>query len=130
MMQPAVQLPTYRPIPVYPPGPPVPAPGFLAPPPQNRFAPFGEMAATLTISSAATIGATMRLVSNGTITPAQAVLDGLAKGTAAGFILSSIPRRTVLDVVMTAAALAGSAYLIDRAVKTSAPQKNDEASQG
>ena len=130
MMQPAEQLPSYRPIPVYPPGPPVPAPGFLCPPPQNRFAPLGEMAATLTISSAATIGANMRLVSNGTITPAQAVLDGLAKGAAAGFILSSIPRRTVLDVVMTAAALAGSAYLIDRAVKTSAPQKNDEASQG
>lgn len=98
---------------------PGPVSGILrpAPIPEEQFTPLGFMAATLTIASAATIGANMVEVDNGTMTKCQAVVNGVAKGTAASVILSLTPKKTVLDIALTAAALAGTGYAIDRIMK-------------
>ena len=75
------------------------------------------MAATLTIASAATIGSNMVDVKNGTMGTRTAVINGLAKGAAASLILSLTPKDSTVQVGLTAAALAGAGYMIDRSMK-------------
>lgn len=90
--------------------------------PEDQFTPLGFMAATLTISSAATIGANMVDVRNGTMSHGKAVVNGIAKGVAATVILSLTPKQTVVDIALTAAALAGTGYAIDRVMKRTKDQ--------
>jgi len=73
--------------------------------------------AAITIASAATIGSNMVDVQNGTMSKTQAVVNGLAKGTAASLILSLTDRKSLVGIGMTAAALAGAGYLIDTIMK-------------
>ncbi len=97
-----------------------PAPGpFFAPIPipQDTYTPLEFAAATLAIASAATIGANMVDVQNNTMTGTKAVVNGIAKGAAATVILSLTPKKTVWEIALTAAALAGAGYAIDRAMK-------------
>ena len=82
--------------------------------PQNSFTQPGFIAATLTLASAASIGANMVGVQDGSMTKTDAVINGIAKGAAASVILAVTPKRTVLDIALAAAALAGSGYVIDR----------------
>ena len=98
--------------------PVAPAPVFQPIPiPADRYSPLGFGAATLTIASAATIGANMVDVHNGAMTPPQAVANGIAKGVLATVILSVTPKKSTLDVLVTAAALAGAGYAVDRMMK-------------
>ncbi|WP_035239125.1 hypothetical protein [Desulfobacter vibrioformis] len=85
------------------------------PVPRESYPPLAL--AAITIASAATIGSNMVDVQNGTMSKTQAVLNGLAKGTAASLILSLTGRKSLVDIGMTAAALAGAGYLIDTIMK-------------
>lgn len=101
-----------------------PASGFLSSVPVQpvqgaSFSPFGSLAATLTIASAASIGANMLDVKNGTLTLPLAVLNGFAKGAAASYILSKTTRSTAGEVLVAAGFLAGAAYFIDLKMKKS-----------
>lgn len=98
--------PVQRPLPLQP-----------IPVPQDRYTTFGFMAATLTIASAASIGSNMVDVRNGTMDTGTAVVNGLAKGAAASLILALTPKDTSVQVGLTAAALAGAGYYIDRSMK-------------
>ena len=98
--------PVQRPLPLQP-----------IPVPQDRYTTVGFMAATLTIASAASIGSNMVDVRNGTMDTGTAVINGLAKGAAASLILSLTPKDTSVQIGLTAAALAGAGYYIDRAMK-------------
>jgi len=55
-------------------------------------------------------------VQDGTMTMPQAVLNGVAKGTAATLILNATARSTALQVALAASVLAGAGYLIDSAM--------------
>ncbi|MGD9824366.1 hypothetical protein, partial [Desulfobacter sp.] len=87
------------------------------PVPRDTYTPLEFAAITITIASAATIGSNMVDVHNGTMSKAQAVVNGLAKGTAASLILSLTDKKTLVDIGITAAALAGAGYLIDKIMK-------------
>jgi hypothetical protein len=97
----------------------VPGPVMLAPipVPQDTYTPLEFAAITITIASAATIGSNMVDVHNGTMTRTQAVVNGLVKGSAASLILSLTDKKSLVDIGMTAAALAGAGYLIDKIMK-------------
>jgi hypothetical protein len=56
-------------------------------------------------------------VQNGTMSKTRAVVNGLAKGTAASVILSLTDKKSLVDIGITAAALAGAGYLIDKVMK-------------
>ncbi len=87
------------------------------PVPQDTYTPLEFAAITIILASAATIGANMVDVQNGSLTKARAVVNGLAKGTAASLILSLTDKKSVLDIGITASALAGAGYLIDKVMK-------------
>ena len=89
---------------------------------QDKFSTIGYMTATLAIASAAAIGSNMVDVRNGTQSKTQAVANGLAKGAAASLVLSVTPKQTVTDVALTALALAGTGYAIDRVMKRNKDQ--------
>ncbi len=97
----------------------VPGPAMLQPIPvdQGQFTTLGFMSATLAIASAATIGANMVEVQNGTMGVKDAVVNGLAKGVAASVILAVTPKENTAEIALTAAALAGAGYLIDKSMK-------------
>jgi len=82
-----------------------------------QYTPVGTLITTLTIASAVTIGSNMVDVQNGSMTMPQALLNGVAKGSAATLILNSTARNTTLQVVMAAGVLASAGYLIDSAMK-------------
>jgi ABC-type thiamin/hydroxymethylpyrimidine transport system permease subunit len=82
-----------------------------------QFTPAGALITTLTIASAVTIGSNMVDVQNGSMTMPQALLNGVAKGTAATLILNVTARSTTLQVAMAAGILASAGYLIDSAMK-------------
>ncbi len=77
------------------------------------FTPFGSLAATLTIASAATIGSNLVDVRNGSMSLPQAVVNGLVKGVAVSYIVSRTTRSTTVEVLLAAGFLAGAGYLID-----------------
>ena len=112
----------------------VPGPVILAPVPvpQDTYPPLEFAAITVTIASAATIGSNIADVQNGTMSKTQAVVNGLAKGTAASLILSLTDKKSLVDNGITAAALAGAGYLIDKIMKkgpdTSCAPRGTEAS--
>ena len=85
--------------------------------PAPQFTTVGTLAATLTIASALSIGSNMVDVRNGAMTTGQAVLNGVAKGTAASLIIAETSRSTTLQVVMAAAVLGSAGFLIDTAMK-------------
>ncbi len=97
----------------------VPGPVILQPIPvdQGQFTTLGFMSATLTLASAATIGANMVEVQHGTMDLKHAVANGLAKGVAASIILAVTPKENTAEIALTAAALAGAGYLIDKSMK-------------
>ena len=91
------------------------------------FSPFGSIAATLTIASAASIGSNLVDVKNGTLSLPLALLNGVAKGAAASYILSKTTRSTTGEILVAAGFLAGAAYLIDAKMKKVArPESVDE----
>ncbi|WP_321495684.1 hypothetical protein [uncultured Desulfobacter sp.] len=96
-----------------------PGPFMFAPipVPQDTYTPLGFATIIITIASAATIGSNMVDVHNGTMSKTQAVINGFAKGTAASLILSLTNKKSLADIGMTAAALAGTGYLIDKIMK-------------
>ncbi|WP_320041866.1 hypothetical protein [uncultured Desulfobacter sp.] len=96
------------------PGPPMFAP---IPIPQDAYTPLEFAAVTIAVASAATIGSNMVDVQNGTMSKPRAVVNGLLKGTAASLILSLTDKKSLVDIGITAAALAGAGYLIDKAMK-------------
>ncbi len=71
----------------------------------------------LVMASAMAVGANWVDVRNGVMTPERAVLNGVAKGTAASLILQVLSRRTSVQLALATAALAGAGYLIDSAMK-------------
>ena len=81
------------------------------------FSQVGRLAATLTIASAATIGANLVDVRDGAMTMPQAIFNGLAKGAAVSYILSRTTRSTTGEVLVAAGLLAGAGYLIDSQMK-------------
>ncbi len=85
--------------------------------PAPRFSPLGTVASTLTIASAVSIGSNMVDVRNGAMTLPEAVANGVVKGTAATLIINATARSTVLQVVLSAAVLAGAGYAIDSLMK-------------
>ena len=87
------------------------------PVPQDTYSPLEFAAITITLASAATIGSNMVDVRNGTMTRTKAVVNGIAKGTAASLILSLTDKKSLADIGITAAALAGAGYLIDTIMK-------------
>jgi len=97
----------------------VPGPVMLAPVPipQDTYTPLEFAAVTIAIASAATIGSNMADVQNGTMSITRAVVNGLAKGTAASVILSLSDKKSLTDIGITAVALAGAGYLIDKVMK-------------
>lgn len=116
----APQNPILRPVePSLPTMAQVPGPGMLmpVPVPQDAYTPLEFAAITITIASAATIGSNMVDVHNGTLSKSQAIINGLAKGTAASVILSLTDKKSLVDIGITAAALAGAGYLIDKIMK-------------
>lgn len=96
-----------------------PGPVMLAPVPvpQDTYPPWEFAALTIALASAATIGANVADVQNGTMSKTQAVVNGLAKGTAASVILSLTDKKSLADIGITAAALAGAGYFIDKIMK-------------
>lgn len=96
-MQPQVNIPV----------PPIPPP----------FSPVGNLAVTLTIASAFSIGSNTVDVKNGSMTAGQAVVNGLAKGVATSVILAVTTRSTVGQVAVAAGVLAVAGYLIDSNMK-------------
>jgi len=78
---------------------------------------LGTVVTTLTLASAVSIGSNMLDVQNGSMTMPQAILNGVAKGTAATLILNTTARSTALQVVLAAGILGGAGYLIDSAMK-------------
>jgi predicted NAD/FAD-binding protein len=58
-------------------------------------------------------------VQDGTMTVFEAVVNGVAKGTAANMILNATSRETAVVLVHTAGLLAGAGYLIDRTMNSS-----------
>jgi len=92
-------------------------PGQIAAVPQ--FTPVGTLISTLTIASAVSIGSNMFDVQSGSMTIPQALLNGVAKGTAATLILHVTARSTTLQVTLAASILASAGYLIDSAMKKS-----------
>ena len=116
----APQDPALRPVgPILPSMVQVPGPVMLAPipVPQDSYTPLEFAAITITIASAATIGSNMVDVQNGTMSKTQAVVNGLAKGSAASLILSLADKKSLVDIGITAVALAGAGYLIDKIMK-------------
>lgn len=97
----------------------VPNPVMLAPVliPRDTYSPLEFAAITIAIASAATIGSNMADVQNGTMSKTRAVVNGLVKGTTASLILSLTDKKNLADIGMTAAALAGAGYLIDKVMK-------------
>ncbi|PIE62562.1 MAG: hypothetical protein CSA25_04495 [Desulfobacter postgatei] len=87
------------------------------PVPQDTYTPLEFAAITICLASAATIGANMVDVQNGTMSKTQAVVNGLAKGAAASVILSLTDKKSLVDIGITAAALAGTGYAIDKLMK-------------
>jgi len=85
----------------------------------SSFSPVGNATATLTIASAVSIGSNLVEVRNKTMTIPQAVLNGLAKATAATVILKTTERRSFGSVLMAATMLAGAGFLIDSVMKQS-----------
>jgi hypothetical protein len=92
------------------------------PPAHNPAKPLAGSAAaiatSLTIASALAIGSNLVDVRRGSMTLPGAVLNGLVKGAAASLILAGTRRTTVGQVVLAAAALAGTGFLIDSTMKT------------
>ena len=76
-----------------------------------------SLLSALSLSSAVSIGSNWVDVRNGAMTPAQAFLNGVAKGAAAILILKETTRSTPLQIVMAAGVLAGAGFLIDSAMK-------------
>nr|WP_320189932.1 hypothetical protein [uncultured Desulfobacter sp.] len=97
----------------------VPGPVMLAPVPipQDTYSPLEFAAVTIAIASAATIGSNMVDVQNGTMSITQSLVNGLVKGTAASLILSLTDKKSLENIGITAAALAGAGYLIDKVMK-------------
>ncbi len=93
------------------------------PPP---LATLGNVVAALTVASAASIGSNWLDVQRGRMTPANAVVNGLVKGTAATVILNSTVRSTVFQVGVAAGVLAGAAYIIDSVMKNSNDYQKSE----
>ncbi len=87
--------------------------------PAPQFSTLGTVASTLTIASAVSIGSNMVDVKNGGMTFAEAVANGLVKGTAATIIINATARSTALQVGLAAAVLAGAGYTIDTLMKKS-----------
>ena len=87
------------------------------PVPQDQYTPLGFIAATLTIASAATIGANLVDVRNGTMSKGGAVVNGLVKGAVVTMILSLSDKNTPLGIGLTATGLACAGYVIDRTMK-------------
>lgn len=81
------------------------------------FGLVGDTLSTLGIASAVSIGSNWRDVRHGAMTPAQAVLNGVAKGAAATLILRATSRSTPLHIVLAMGVLAGAGFLIDSAMK-------------
>lgn len=92
------------------------------------FSPFGSIAATLTIASAASIGSNLVDVRNGTLSLSLALLNGVAKGAAASYIFSKTTRSTTGEILVAAGFLAGAAYLIDAKMKKIV--KSDSVDEG
>lgn len=97
----------------------VPGPVMFVPVPipQDTYSPLEFVALTIVIASAATIGSNMVDVQNGTMSKKRAMANGLVKGTAASLILSLTEKKSLADIGITAAALAGAGYLIDKVMK-------------
>ncbi len=87
---------------------------------------LGTVAATLTVASAASIGSNWLDVQRGRMAPVDAVVNGLAKGTAVTVILNSTTRSTALQVGLVAGVLAGTAYIIDSAMKKNNERQTSE----
>ncbi|PIE70010.1 MAG: hypothetical protein CSA22_10160 [Deltaproteobacteria bacterium] len=87
------------------------------PVPQDTYTPLEFAAITIVLASAATIGANMVDVQKGRLSKTRAVLNGFAKGTAASLILSLTDKKNVVDIGITASALAGAGYVIDKLMK-------------
>lgn len=81
------------------------------------FSSFASITATLVVASAASIGTNMLAVKNGELTLPLAVVNGIAKGAAASYILSKTTRSTAGEIVVAASLLAGAAYFIDAKMK-------------
>jgi len=96
-----------------------PGPVMFAPipVPQDTYTPFEFAAITITIASAATIGSNMVDVRNGSMSKTKAVVNGLIKGSAASLILSLTDKKSLVDIGITAATLAGAGYVIDNLMK-------------
>ncbi len=78
---------------------------------------MGDMLNILGIASAVSIGSNWVEVRNGTMRPAQAVFNGVAKGAAAPLLLKAASHRTPLQIAFTMGILAGAGFLIDSAMK-------------
>lgn len=81
------------------------------------FTIYGNIAAGLTIASAATIGSNLVDVKNGTMTLPQALANGVIKGAAVSYILARTSRSTTTEVLLAAGILAGAGYFIDTQMK-------------
>ncbi|PID75298.1 MAG: hypothetical protein CSA20_07805 [Deltaproteobacteria bacterium] len=90
---------------------------------KSGFSPLGNVAATLTIASAMAVGSNLVEVRAGNLPLSVAVVNGLAKGVAASYILSKTTRSTTAEVVAAAGVLAGVAYFIDAKMKKEARAK-------
>ena len=90
--------------------------------PEENFTSTEFAVATVAVASAATIGANLVDVQKGTMTPKMAVGNAVVKGVAASLILTVTPKRTAMDIALTAVALAGAGYAIDRIMKKSAAE--------
>jgi len=72
---------------------------------------------TIGLASAVAIGSNWVEVRRGTMTPGQAVLNGIAKGAAVSLIFKATARNTPLQVVLAVGVLAGAGFLIDSTMK-------------
>ena len=79
---------------------------------------IGTVTTTVTLASALAIGANMVDVRNGTMSMSRAVLNGLAKGSAASLIMSATLPSTPQRVALIAGLLAGAGFYIDSNMKT------------
>ncbi len=90
--------------------------------PEENFTPTEFAVATIAVASAATIGSNLVEVKKGTMTSKMAITNAVVKGAAASVILTLTPKQTALDIALTAVALAGAGYAVDRIMKKSAAE--------
>ncbi|PIE73634.1 MAG: hypothetical protein CSA20_02180 [Deltaproteobacteria bacterium] len=89
---------------------------------QYKLPPFGTVAAAVTVAGAVSIGSNILDVQRGIMTPAQAVVNSLAKGATASLVTTQVPRTSAFQVLLAAGLLATAGYTIDSLMKKSREQ--------